>query len=52
MYKPETEDEQRRVFALDQAVRMVAGHGGYSRPEDSVMSAAKTFDTFLKDGVV
>ena len=48
MYTPNTDDEARRAHALDQAIRLVTSHGGFSIPEDATMSAAKTFETFLK----
>lgn len=48
MYTPDTEDETRRAHALDQAIRMVTGHGGFRTPEDAVMSAARTFENYLE----
>jgi hypothetical protein len=44
------EDQERRVVALSLAVQLIGKHGGFHAPEDAAMSAAKTFDSYLKNG--
>ena len=50
MYNPDSEDEQRRAYALDQAVRLASEQQTGNYDGQIVVNIASAFDKFLKDG--